>query len=547
MGDEPAPPHPARVRPNDLAGADKRDAVTTNVLSLTLASGEPLDVRDFTIEEALSRLFDVHITVMSHHPDVDFEAAVGKEARFEIRRPEGVEGEARIFTGLCASIRLLAVEELGLSTYAVRLVPELWLLTERRNYRVFQDMSELEIAIEILSGWGIQPTLRLDAGAYEKRRMRTQYAETDFDFVNRMLEDIGVTYYFDQIGGASKMVLADAPNHGSPRPPLPFIDKPGHRISYDYVTAVQTGREVRPGKFTQSDVDYRRPLDYPLTASASAGNGVEAQLERYHHEYGSFLWKTAGGGDTPFADDRGAARTSERGGAAQVQKRLDAQRVTARGVSFRTTANDLRPGLLLTITGHPRGELAAPLLVESSRWTGGAVDSSWTHIIEARYTDVDYRPPMRTPKPRTFGIESATVTGPAGETIHTDEFGRVRVHFHWDRAGAGDENSSCWIPVSQSWAGAGFGAVSLCRVGQEVIVDFLGADPDRPVVLGRVFTTTMPPPYQLPRYKMVSGHRSETYVAPPSVSGLSSAAASAAMGAITAAVTEIAKGGGSGS
>ncbi|MFT3772242.1 MAG: contractile injection system protein, VgrG/Pvc8 family [Minicystis sp.] len=128
--------------------------MTTNVLSLTLASGEPLDVRDFTIEEALSRPFDVHLTAMSHRPDVDFEAAIGKAARFEIQRASSVDGDTRYFTGICASIRMLEVEELGLSTYAVRLVPTLWLLTERRNYRVFQDMSELDIALENPLGVG---------------------------------------------------------------------------------------------------------------------------------------------------------------------------------------------------------------------------------------------------------------------------------------------------------------------------------------------------------------------------------------------------------
>ncbi len=138
------------------------------------------------------------------------------------------------------------------------------------------------------------------------------------------------------------------------------------------------------------------------------------------------------------------------------------------------------------------------------------------HTCETRYADIDYRPALRTPKPRTHGVESATVTGPAGEEIHTDEFGRVRVHFHWDREGAADETSSCWIPVSQAWAGAGFGAISLPRVGQEVLVDFLGADPDRPIVMGRVFTTTTPPPYELPKYKMVSGMRSESYPRPRS-------------------------------
>ena len=111
-------------------------------------------------------------------------------------------------------------------------------------------------------------------------------------------------------------------------------------------------------------------------------------------------------------------------------------------------------------------------------------------------------------------VESATVVGPAGEEIHTDEFGRVRVQFHWDREGSRDDKSSCWVPVSQNWGGASFGAVSLPRVGQEVLVDFLGGDPDRPVIMGRVFTATQPVPYELPRFKTMTGFRSETYPRP---------------------------------
>lgn len=489
--------------------------MTTNALTVQVASGDALDVREFTVEEGLSRLFDVRLTAMSASVDVDFEGAIGGPARFEVLRTSAVDGETRYWNGICAGIEQTEAEADGLSTYTVRIVPVLWLLTQRRNYRIFQDQSELDIVLQVLQGWGIQPTLLLDAGSYPKRRIRVQYAETDFDFVNRLLEDIGVTYYFEQTGGDTALVLADCPNKGSARAPVAFVDKPNARVGDDYVTAVRTGRHVRPGRYTQSDVDYRKALNYPLASSAAQGNAVESQLERYHHNYGSFLWKTAGGGDTPHADDRGAARSDERAGATQVAKRLDAQRIDARVCSFHTVAHDLRPGKVFTISGHPRAELASPLLIASSTFSGVA-QGDWTHTCEARYTDVDYRPPLRTPKPRTLGVESATVTGPAGEEIHTDEFGRVRVHFHWDREGASDETSSCWVPQSQPWAGAGFGATSLARVGQEVLVDFLGADPDRPVVVGRVFTTTTPPPYQLPRYKMVSGHRSESYPRPKS-------------------------------
>jgi type VI secretion system secreted protein VgrG len=489
--------------------------MTLNALAITLASGDPLDVREFTVEESMSRLFDVRVTAVSSSVDVDFEGAIGGPARFEILRTSPVDGETRYWSGICAGIEQIAVEEAGLSTYTIHVVPKLWMLTQRRNYKVFQDKSELDVVLEVLGGWGIQPTLQLDAGAYPKRRFRVQYAESDFDFVNRLLEDIGVAYYFEQSGGDTSLVLVDCPNKGPQRVPVGFVDKPNERVAIEYVTEVRSRRQVRPGRYTQSDVDYRKALNYPLASSSAQGNAVEGQLERYHHNYGSFLWKAEGGGDTPHADDRGPARTNEREGAKQVAKRLDAQRVDARMCAFRTIAHDLKPGKVFTIVGHPRGEIASPLLVVSSTFSGIAL-GDWMHRCEARYTDVDYRPPLRTPKPRTLGVESATVTGPAGEEIHTDEFGRVRVHFHWDREGASDETSSCWVPQSQPWAGAGFGSTSLARVGQEVLVDFLGADPDRPVVVGRVFTTTTPPPYQLPKFKMVSGHRSESYPRPKS-------------------------------
>jgi type VI secretion system VgrG family protein len=496
------------------------DLLSQKNLRLELGSGESLDVREFEVEEELSRPFEVRLLVRSPNPDVDFDAAVGQPARFEIRRGALAVEPLRAWGGVCASIQLVKAEDLGLSTYSVRIVPKLWLLSQRRNYRVFQDQSELDIVLAVLGSWSIAPTLELSAASYPKRRFRVQYAETDLAFISRLLEDIGVTYHFVEADDASQMVLVDAPNRREPRLAIPFVSTPQDRALDDFVTDVATIRAVRPGRYTQSDVDYRKALDYPLAASVSAGTGVEAQLERYHHNYGSFLWKAeSAGGETPSADDRGAARTDESQGRSQVQWRLEAQRVRARGCSFATNAHQLAPGMVVSIANHPRRELGAPLLVDRIALAGTAT-GSWTHRCEARYADVDYRPELETTKPRTLGVESATVTGPAGEEIHTDELGRVRVRFHWDRDGQNDETSSCWIPVSQPWAGAGFGAISIPRVGQEVLVDFLGADPDRPVVVGRVFTMTTPPPYKLPQYKMVGGMRSESYPRPkPSAGG----------------------------
>lgn len=480
------------------------EVVTRHNVSVALTSGEPLEVRTFSVKDHISTPFVIDLEVVSETSDVDFEAAIGAPARFQIEADGG-----RFWEGVCAFVEQTAVDEKGLSTYVVRIVPSLWLLGHRSTYRIFQDMSELDIVLRVLGEWGIEPMLELDAARYPKRRYRTQYGETDLALISRLLEDIGVSYYFAQVDDATRLVLADAPNHRSADIVLPFVDKPNERVVERYVTEVRTRREVRPGRFTQSDVDYRKPLDYPLAASSARGTAIEGRLERYQHEYGSFLWKGQGG-DTPHADDRGAARTNEREAAVQVKRRLEALRGDGRVCSFATSDFRLRPGEVMRIVGHPRDEVGAAILVVGCHFKGEA-RGNWDLRCEARFADVDYRPPLATPRPTTRGVESATVTGPGGEEIHTDEFGRVRVHFHWDREGASDETSSCWIPVNQPWAGAGFGSVNIPRVGQEVLVDFLGADPDRPVVVGRVFTTTNPPPYKLPDLKMVGGMRSNSY------------------------------------
>ncbi|MEQ9324842.1 MAG: type VI secretion system tip protein TssI/VgrG, partial [Polyangiaceae bacterium] len=231
----------------------------------------------------------------------------------------------------------------------------------------------------------------------------------------------------------------------------------------------------------------------------------------------------------PVADDHGAARTALVVGQRQVERRVAAKRTVARRCRLLTTAHDLAPGVVFHLCDHPRDELAEGegLLVVQSEISGEAL-GEWAHRIDAMFADQAYHPPLRTEKPVTRGLESATVVGPDDDEIHTDEWARVRVQFHWDREGNRDTYSSCWIPVSQPWGGSGFGAINIPRVGQEVLVDFLGADPDRPVVVGRVFTKTNPVPYKLPEHKTVSGIRSRS--ANRMVMGASDEAAGAATG-----------------
>jgi len=479
-------------------------------LVVNVSSGDILDVRHFEVSERISTLFSVSLRVVSDNPDIDFEAVVGQPARFVIHR--GIAGlpQTRVFTGICNQLQQVGVEPGGLSTYQLEIVPTLWLATQRRNYRMFQQLSELDIVMKLLEEWNIEPVTRI-TGSYKKRKYRVQYGESDYTFLCRMLEDAGISFYFAEFDDETRLVLSDAPQANERRePPIAFNDRPTV-ADREHVTALRMGRKVRPGRYTLRDHDYRRPPSYKLLASASGGASVESRLERYHYTPGAFLFESDRGEATPVADDRGKHRTDETEAATLAQKRLDAKRASATVVSFETNAVDLRPGMVMSILDYPRSDLGDDkrLLVVASTLSGEPNDE-WIHRCEALSAEAPYRPSLATPKPKVNGVESATVVGPPGEEIHTDEFGRVRVHFHWDRESQMDDTSSCWIHVSHAWGGAGYGGVNLPRVGQEVLVDFLGGDPDRPIIVGRVYTNLQKVPYGLPANKTQSGWKSNS-------------------------------------
>ncbi|MDI1480860.1 type VI secretion system tip protein TssI/VgrG [Polyangium sp. y55x31] len=486
-------------------------ASRTSNLSVELASGDGFDVREFSVSEKISQLFEVRLVALSDNPNVDFEAIVGQPARFVMHGGHGEGAQPRIWTGICNELEQLGAEETGLSSYNVSIVPTLWLATQRRNHRMFQQLSEPDIVQKMLSEWGIEPVLKIDKGAYKKRKYRVQYGETDYQFICRMLEDAGISFYFEPSEEGSKLVLSDAPQSNAARKPIAFRDNPT-TADREHVTVVRMARKVRPGKYTMRDVDYRRPPSYNLAATASGAEiPLEDKLERFHYTPGAFLFGAEKGDDTPVADDKGKARTDEAEGAKLAQKRLEAKRGSGTAISFQTNVLDLGPGVVTSFLDHPRADLASDkklLIVESHM--AGTSTGEWTHHCEAKSTKIPHRPKAVMPRPKVNGVESATVVGPAGEEIHCDEFGRVRVHFHWDRESKMDDNSSCWIPVSQPWGGAGYGGMNLPRIGQEVLVDFMGGDPDRPVIVGRVFTNLQKVPWKLPDNKTQSGLRSNS-------------------------------------
>jgi type VI secretion system secreted protein VgrG len=467
-------------------------------LVLRLASKEStLSVRTFSVVEGMSRPFDVSIIARSPEEDIDLEGLVGLGAGLRV-------ASALTWTGIIADAEQVDVEPDGLSTYFLRIVPPISRARHRRNNRIFQHLSAPEIAQKLLGEWEIEPALELDPGEFPKLEYRVQYGETDFCFFHRMLEEAGISYYFrppdEGSEATSKLVLCAEPTAREPRAPLDYINNLEHAKGREAVTHVKIAHQARSGRFTVRDHDFRQRADFQLLAEAKAAHAVPTEEERYelyHYDPGSFVV------------DPG--RVDEREGKAIAARRLAGARQGRRRVTLQTSALSLAPADVFSIDQHPRSDLARDkLLLAVERTLEGTSEGEWKSFVTAVFAAEPYRPVVATPKPRMGGLQSAIVVGPAGEEIHTDEHGRVRVQFHWDREGKYTDESSCWIRVSQGWAGRGFGSVAIPRVGHEVLVDFLEGDPDQPMVVGRVYNGTAPYPYKLPENKTKSAWKSDS-------------------------------------
>ena len=244
------------------------------LLELSFASGETsLSVRRFTAQEAISGLFAINVWARSPNQDLDLEALVGKSASLHVIG--GWEfaalGGTRRWAGVCSHIEQVHAEPTGLSTYALRIVPELWLLTQRRGNRIYQHLSIPDITDKLLGEWGLAPAWKINRGAYPKLEYKVQYSESDYSFLSRLWEEAGIAFTFPEEGGeGSRLTLGDKLHTAALRaePPVHFVDNPSQAAEKEFVTAVRIAHEVRPGAHTIRDYDFRRP-GFPLFGHAS--------------------------------------------------------------------------------------------------------------------------------------------------------------------------------------------------------------------------------------------------------------------------------------
>ncbi len=474
---------------------------------------ESLFVVQLSVHEEVSRPFVATVTARSEKPDLELEHIVGFSAG--LRASSRVD---RVWTGVCKSIELArsTAKEDGVSTYVLEIVPNLWLLSQRRNQRVFQHLSAVEITEQLMAEWGIDFAMKTEE-EHPKLEYRVQYGESDLAFLSRLLEEAGIAYSFETPPDAKKrvtqVVFREQPNAGV-LGPYPYHDSPPDADVGHYVTKIQVGQASRSGQVTIRDWDWRRPDTERRAASQSTvSSEPEKSWEQYHFSPGGFLIDTEGGGETPVADDRSVARHVDPYGAWLADKTLVSAQYKRRFVHFETNMIHLSVGMRFSVgsaPNHPRADVADQELLVVECQTIGNASGELVVVGVAVFSQDPFRLPKRTRKPRIDGLQSALVMGPKGEEIHVDELGRVRVRFHWDREGEFDDSRSCWLRAAQGWAGPGYGGVMLPRVGHEVLVGFLDGDPDQPLIVGRLYNATAKQPYKLPDCKTHSGLKSQT-------------------------------------
>ncbi|HBN8244545.1 type VI secretion system tip protein VgrG [Pseudomonas aeruginosa] len=437
--------------------------------------------------EAISTLYALRIELLSENPDFDLEGLLGQPAFLQF----GLSGE-----GIHGHIEDVYVGEAGrrLARYHLTLVPVLHYLQFSFNQRIFQHLTVPQIIAQVLAGHGIQPDVYVfNVHSSPEREYCTQYGESDFDFIQRLCAEDGIAWHHQHSADNHLLVFTEDQAWFPVLGCTPYRQDTGTVADHPVVNRFSQRFSSRTSKVTRRDYDLKRPsllLESQFTAE------FEPALEDYRYP-------------SPIT-------TLERG---QVLARqaLERHRVDYQLAEGQSDQPTLRSGHFFKLTEHPRktcNELwlllsvthsgRQPQSLEESVTGDSQAEDGFTQGYRNTFTaipwDVFFRPPLLTRRPLP-GCQTARVTGPAGEEIFCDEYGRVKVELHWDRRELGSDKSSCWLRVASSWAGERFGAVTIPRIGMEVVVSFLEGNPDRPLITGVVPNKTTPVPYALPANK----------------------------------------------
>jgi len=449
-------------------------------------------------EEEMSRLYEYQLEVLSENP-VKPKDLLGQPMTASIGMRDGKQ---RHFSGYVAEWQDDG-DWGGMHKYTLSLVPWLWGLTRRSNCRIFQQKTALDIIKQIFSEHSLQHFKDLTHKTPRTRDYCVQYRETDFNFVSRLMEEEGIFYFFDQsTPGIQNLTLADDNSALKPianTPTLKYFQPENmERREVDHLYGMGASNRIQSKKYSLKDFDFEA-VTKKMEVNVSSPHEFPLAAEQYDYP-GSYIQPSDG---TNYASVRLEALEAEY------------ERYRGEGNAF-----NLATGGTFTLDAHYNPEFNQEYLVTGIKfWVqanqysssgGEAPEFSEYMGISAIKAATRFRTGQRTPKPVVRGPQTAIVVGPSGEEIYTDKYGRVKVAFHWDRETKFDESSSCWIRVSQLWAGKKWGGIHIPRMGQEVVVAFLEGDPDQPLIVGRVYNADQTVPYALPANMTRSGIQSRS-------------------------------------
>ena len=446
--------------------------------------------------EAISSLYAIHIELVSEYPDFDLESLLSQPAFLQF----GLRGE-----GIHGHIEEVFVGEAGkrLTRYQLTLVPALYYLQFSHNQRIFQHLTVPQIVAQILKGHGIQAdAYTFHVNTSPEREYCTQYGENDFEFIQRLCSEDGISWHHQHSQDGHLLVFTDDQTYFPKLGGTPYLQGSGLAADHPVVSQFSMRFSTRTSTTTRRGYDLKRPsllLESHFTAEFSPA------LEDYRYP---------------------ALIENEKLGKQIAQQALERHRTDYQLAEGKSDQPTLRSGHFFDLTEHPRTACNDLWLLLSVTHTGKqpqALEETITHDVnpEDGFTqgyrntfsaipwDVFYRPPL-VMRQSVLVSQTARVTGPVGEEIFCDEYGRVKVEFHWDRAELCSDKSSCWLRVSSSWAGEGFGAVTIPRIGMEVVVTYLEGNPDLPLITGCVPNKVMPVPYPLPANKTKTVLRSHS-------------------------------------
>ncbi len=479
-------------------------AFTDTYRSLNIATPlgkHAIQLVQFHGEEELSRLFHFDLALISENCKIMAEDIVGLNVSFSVDYDDGSQ---RYFNGFVQRFAAGDEDMKGVRSYRALVVPWLWFLTQTTDCRIFQEMSVVEIIEKIFKDLGFTDfeTSKV-AGTHPKREYCVQYRESDFDFVSRLMEEEGIFYYFKHENGKHTLVMADqATAYVTCKEST--IDYPRDISSTRGITAHIRSWEhqyqFRTGAWAHTDYNFKTPKTRLMTTEKTVMKFQNVKnFERYDYP-GEYTEKGIG---APLARIR--------------MEELEIEHNLVTGTSG---CKSLSPGHKFTVGRHrAKTEEGKSFVIrkiihdarDASYETSEASGIDYVNEFECFPSSATFRPARITPKPVMRGCQTAVITGPPGEEIYPDEFGRVKAQFHWDREGQYNDKSSCWIRVSQMHAGKGWGYMDLPRIDEEVIVDFLEGDPDQPIIIGRVYNGMNKPPFELPAQKTRRGNSTKTY------------------------------------